>query len=283
MYLRNARGSHPGVRIHWYSSKYDAVEIDDDYGARRFRTMRDAHRYIETITGTELDFHRWYAIGHETLKWSVMKSTLVERISDQDEYSAIVRFMTTPNNVRLSEKKTMEDDVIPNIEYMFPPPQFKNINSIPPSKWNSATVASYLHRPARFSDANLEDPILDAVTHYRRYGPSRKFEFCCVWRHPSGRKVTTWQKWIDVFQMPSFQKILSDADWDMDAQCERNHERVFASGKRVNDDPASDEDEIPSLDSEPSGGDDASDGEQPSAKKRKTRLVYKTKRLIQGS
>ena len=79
---------------------------------------------------------------------------------------------------------------------------------VEPDKWNSKLVSKWI-------DSNQKPALkLKEITHYRRYGLGRCFEFLCIWYINDLKTASTWLKYNDLIRVDEYEEYLT-ARWDI--------------------------------------------------------------------
>lgn len=127
-----------------------------------------------------------------------------------------------------------------------------NPYTVPIRQWTSALLAKWMQRPLEEILKHPETVIpLDKITHFRRYGDGTQFEFLCGWKvavknltnqtKNKGKKQQqtqqhnqqleykfkrTWQKWVDLIQVPQYLTKFRSLGWKMDEEKRFNWDKV---------------------------------------------------------
>lgn len=103
----------------------------------------------------------------------------------------------------------------------------------PKREWTSELMSRWMQRPEKVLRANPDTIIpLKHISHFRRYGNGKCFEFLCQWVTPpkddqsqSGTK-RTWQKWVDLIRVGDYMRVLKATGWNMDIEKDVNWETI---------------------------------------------------------
>lgn len=111
------------------------------------------------------------------------------------------------NSLTISEKTKFIDKVYENIrvikqhlheqsqeEYVVQPPQHNK------ERWTEEWLRRYFKRSYRFSRPDAVDPKLLDITHFKRYGDGKMFEFYCIFEDDKKKHIThpVWIEYTDL-------------------------------------------------------------------------------------
>lgn len=119
-----------------------------------------------------------------------------------------------------------------------------DIYALDPETWTGEMLGKFFERSGRFSSSPFADPTLKNVSYFRRYGPGKKFEFLCHWKHPKNphKTVKTWQKWVHMFQSHDFRQIIENKGFRMEIEQLKNYEETDDFTASQMSDPEMDDD-----------------------------------------